>query len=96
MKATQFTSRTGDEKVSGYQYIQGQHPPPPGVNVTMGLGGVVARADTVHGVRSVVLPGDWLITLPNGGVELLTDTYLRARYRRVGEDDEPDKPVKLG
>ena len=96
MRPTQFISRKGKEKVSGYRYAQGQHPPPPGVTVTMGLAGVVARAETLHGAHSVILDGDWLITLPDGSVDLFTDTYQRARYRRVGEDDDPDKPVKLG
>ena len=96
MKPTQFINRGAPEEISGYQYVQGQHPPPPGVSVTMGLAGVVARADTIHGLRSVILSGDWLITLPTGGIELFIEPYLLAQYRRVGEDDEPDKPVKLG
>ena len=83
-------------KVSGYQYLQGAHPPPPGVRVTMGLGGVVARAPTVHGADSVILHGDWLIDMPNGNVELFTDSFMRSEYRRVDEEEGESKPVVLG
>lgn len=96
MDRTELIHRTTKEKVSGYQYVQGGHPPPPGVRVTMGLGGVVARANTAHGSDSVILDGDWLLTMKNGGIEIFTDTFVHGQYRRVDEEDTPAKPVKLG
>ena len=96
MTQVQFKARKGKATVSGHQYKQGQHPPPPGVTVTMGLHGIVARVTTAAGPHSVVLDGDWLLTMPDGGVEIFTDEFVRNTYQRVGEEDGPVKPVKLG
>ncbi len=98
MKRVEFIHRTTKEKVSGYQYIQGVHPPPPDVTVTMGLGGVVARVDTVRGSDTDLNSTDWILMLPGGAVDIFDALFVKNQYRRVdGDDDEgPAKPVKLG
>lgn len=87
--------KTG-EKVEAVQYLQGEHPPPAGIKVTMGLRGVLARVDTLHGEGSVIYDKDWLIMTPQGR-DMLTDSFVQNQYRREDEEEaEPDKPVRIG
>ena len=90
-----FIHRKGTDVVMGYQYIQGEHPPPVGVTVTMGQHGVLARARTAQGEHSTLLDGDWLLETPNG-VEIYTDSFVHETFRREDEDEGNAKPVKLG
>ena len=87
-----LTHKKTGEVVQGNQYIKGQHPPPAGVQVTMGLHGVLAR----HVSGATLVDGDWLLPLP-AGVAIHTDMYIRKHYRLEGETvADDDKPVKLG
>ena len=90
-------NKTG-ETIMGEQYIQGAHPPPPGVTVTMGLHGVLAVIDTAAGARQMINHSDWILTLPGVGKDIFTDTFVRSMYTVDDPDkpSEPDKPVRLG
>lgn len=96
MPQANLIHRKTKKTVNGWKYTQGEHPPPPGVSVTMGQHGVLARATTVHGANSVIYDGDWLLDMPNGSRELFTDSFVHAEYRLEGEEEGEDKPVKLG
>ena len=89
MKRVEFIHRTTKEKVSGYQYIQGVHPPPPDVTVTMGLGGVVARVDTVRGSDTDLNSTDWILMWTfsmrcssRTSIDVLTGMTMRGRPSR--------------
>jgi hypothetical protein len=95
MKAVTLIHRKTSKRVSGLQYKRGMHPPPPGVRVTLGLAGPLARCNTAQGEDSVIFDGDWLVTMPNGDKEIYTDTFIRDQYRRVDEEPGEAKPVRL-
>jgi len=85
------------EEVQGTQYIQGEHPPPRGVRVTMGLHGVLAKVNTIDGERRLNHT-DWVLKLPGVGIDIFTDSFVRRMYTVTESDldSEPDKPLKLG
>ena len=85
------------EEVQGTQYVQGEHPPPRGVRVTMGLHGVLAKVTTVDGERNLN-HSDWVLRVPGVGIDIFTDSFVRKMYTVVDEDagSVPDKPLKLG
>ena len=85
------------EEVQGNQYIQGEHPPPRGVTVTMGLSGVLAKVTTIDGPRNLNHT-DWVLKLPGVGIDIFTDSFVRKMYTVVESlnDSEPDKPLRLG
>jgi hypothetical protein len=87
-----------NEPVMGEQYVQGVHPPPTGVTVTMGLHGVIAVIDTLAGKRQIINDSDWILNLPGVGIDIFTDTFVRKMYT-LDDPDKPSeagKPVKLG
>lgn len=96
MPQTNLIHRKTGKTVNGWKYNQGEHPPPPGVTVTMGLTGVLARASTVHGPQSVIYDGDWLVDMPDGTRELFTDSFVHSEYRLEDEEEGEAKPVRLG
>ena len=87
--------RKTNERITGSQYRKGEHPPPPGVSVTHGLTGVLARATTVQGDHSVINDADWLLDLPSGR-DIFTNSFVRKHYRYEDEEAGEAKPVKLG
>lgn len=93
MSANEFVHRKTGEKATAERYIQGVHPPPPGVKVTMGL----------HGVKAYYAPldmelysGDWIFTMEGGRREVFTETFVHNEFRRADEEDGEAKPIKLG
>ena len=93
----EFIHRDTSESLRAQQYTKGMHPPPPGVKVTMGLKGVLARVDTPGGRDMEIFPGEWLVLNDNGSHDIITDSYLHDTYRRASDKpDEGPRPVKLG